>query len=192
MMPCLRTSVFGVCLMLPLMFVSAAETGADAKRLGIGERASDFDLSVVGADGFVRLQDEYRRGPVVVIVLRGYPGYQCPLCSQQISSLINRAAALAKETHRVILVYPGEAKLLDRYAKRFIGSRSLPDPLVIVRDDDMKMVSEWGLRWNAPRETAYPATYVIDRNGRVRWFKVSDNHSGRSSVTEILRELKKL
>ena len=91
-----------------------------------------------------------------------------------------------------ILVYPGEGTLLQRHAEEFMGSRSLPDPLVIVRDQEMKMVTEWGLRWDRPRETAYPSAYIIDRNGRVRWLKVSDNHAGRASVDEIVRELRKL
>ena len=160
--------------------------------LNVGDRAPDFDLPVVGAADYLKLSDEYDEGPVVVIVLRGYPGYQCPVCSRQFASLANRATALGKEAHRVILVYPGKAEMLERHAERFKGSRSLPEPLVIVRDDGMKMVASWGLRWNSRRETAYPATYVIDRNGRIRWKKVSQSHAGRSTVEEILKQLRAL
>lgn len=172
--------------------VAIAEDPPPPKQLEVGERALDFELPVVGRDEYLSLRDENKDGPVVVVVLRGYPGYQCPLCTQQLSSLRNRAAALAKVARRVIVVYPGEGTLLQRHSEQFIGSRSMPDPLVIVRDQDMKMVTEWGLRWDVPRETAYPATYVIDRNGRVRWLKVSDNHAGRASVEEMLHELRKL
>ena len=94
--------------------------------------------------------------------------------------------------HRVILVYPGEPDELQRHADEFIGSRSIPDPLVIVRDPDMQMVTEWGLRWDAPRETAYPATFVINKNRRVAFAKVSKSHAGRTTPDEILRELRKL
>jgi peroxiredoxin len=149
-------------------------------------------LQIVGGEGLISLSDEYKKGGVVVIVLRGYPGYHCPICTQQLGSLANRAQTLAQETHRVILVYPGEKTSLERRAKQFTGSRRLRDPLVVVRDDGMEMVEQWGLRWNARNETAYPATYIIDRNGRVRWKKVSKTHADRSSVQEILRELRKL
>lgn len=169
-----------------------AEDPVVPKQLEVGDRAIDFDLPVVGGEEYLTLRDQFKEGPVVVVVLRGYPGYQCPLCSQQFSAIRNRAGALAKVAHRVILVYPGEGTLLQRHAEQFRGSRSLPDPLVIVRDQEMKMVTEWGLRWDRPRETAYPAAYIIDRNGRVRWLKVSDNHAGRASVDEIVRELRKL
>ena len=169
-----------------------AEDPVVPKQLEVGDRAIDFDLPVVGGEEYLSLRDEYEDGPVVVVVLRGYPGYQCPLCSQQVCSIRNRARALGSVARRVILVYPGEGTLLQRHAEQFMGSRSLPDPLVIVRDQEMKMVTEWGLRWDTPRETAYPAAYIIDRNGRVRWLKVSDNHAGRATVDEIVRELRKL
>jgi peroxiredoxin len=191
-MPLIRLIWFGCWITMLASGVAIAEDQVAPKQLEVGDRAIDFDLPVVGGEEYLTLRDEFKEGPVVVIVLRGYPGYQCPLCSEQVSSIRNRARALASVAHRVILVYPGQGTRLQRQAKQFMGSRSLPDPLVIVRDQEMKMVTEWGLRWDTPRETAYPAAYIIDRNGRVRWLKVSDNHAGRASVAEIVRELRKL
>ncbi|GAA5508351.1 redoxin family protein [Novipirellula caenicola] len=181
-----------------LMFFAAiaanvhADDDGRSQPLAEGAKAINFELPVVGSKDFIELQQEYKKGPVVVIVLRGYPGYQCPLCSKQVNSLANRAKALAQEASRVILVYPGEATLLQRHAEEFMGSRTLPAPLVMVRDDAMEMVTQWGLRWDSPRETAYPATYVIDANGRVAWAKVSNSHAGRTTVEEIMKELRKL
>ncbi|MFK8113298.1 MAG: redoxin family protein [Rubripirellula sp.] len=194
--------VFNVCsfmksaIVFLTLFASTAVVHADeaeaTNRPVLGKRAPDFELPVVGSDEFLSLSDEYKQGKVVVVVLRGYPGYQCPLCSSQIAALANRSKTLLKEAHRVILVYPGEANELQRHAERFMGSRSLPDPLIIVRDEGMEMVESWGLRWNASRETAYPSTFVLDGNGRVRWMKISKSHGERSSVAEILKELRKL
>lgn len=169
-----------------------AADGRKSKRLELGDRIIDFELPVVGSEDYLVLDDECKQGAVVVIVLRGYPGYQCPICSRQVSALKNRAKALAKEAHRVILVYPGEGERFQQNAQRFLSSRGLPDPLVLVRDEDMEMVDEWGLRWKARNETAYPATYVFDRNGRLHWQKVSQSHAGRSSVEEILQALREL
>lgn len=168
------------------------DEAADSGQPAVGDRARDFELPVVGGEGFLRLSDHYAQGEIVLIVLRGFPGYQCPLCNRQMAALANRAKALAGEAHRVILVYPGESADLQRHAEEFMGSRSLPEPLVIVRDDGMKMVQEWGLRWDGRSETAYPASFVIDRHGRIRWKLVSQSHAGRSTVEEILKELRKL
>jgi len=158
----------------------------------IGQRAPDFELPLVGQNKFLNLRDEYRDGPVVVIVLRGYPGYQCPLCKNQFNAVVNRAKALASETDRVVLVYPGNTDQLAKQAKRFLGSRKLPHPVTMVHDDNMQMVKNWGLRWQARNQTAYPATFVVDQNGRIAWKKISTSQAGRSTVEEILRELRKL
>ena len=158
----------------------------------VGDRVLDFELPIVGSKDLLQLSDEYRQGPVVVVVLRGDPGYQCQLCVRQLASLANRSTAIKPLASRIILVYPGDSSDLEQRAKRFKGSRRLPDPLVIVRDDQMKMVRQWGLRWDKHHETAYPATYVIDRNGDIRWKKVSRSHAGRSTVEEILKELRTL
>jgi peroxiredoxin len=171
---------------------SVATEATAAGPIAVGDQVTDFTLPVVGNEGEVTLSDEYKQGPVVLVMLRGYPGYQCPLCSRQVGILAKAAGELGKVAHRVILVYPGEASMLDKHAEEFMGKSTLPSPLVMVRDPGMKMVTDWNLRWDAPRETAYPSTYVIDREGKVRWSKVSNSHGGRTTAEEILSELKKL
>ncbi len=168
------------------------------KPLAVGDKAPDFELPIQGQNGYVTLSQLNEQGPVVVVVLRGYPGYQCTICKRQVGSIINRtkalAAAMGDRPNRVVLVYPGNESNaeLDRLAKQFIGGRRMPDPLVMVRDPGMEMVKSWGLRWDAPRETAYPAAYVIGAGRRVEWAKVSDSHAGRASVEDILKALKNL
>ena len=184
--------VYTICLGILAPFAAAADSNTKTKRLEVGDKVINFDLPIVGSDDYLQLEDELKQGHVVVIVLRGYPGYQCPICSRQVGSLINRAKAIADLAHRVILVYPGQPDELQRHADEFVGSRSIPEPIVIVRDPGMEMVTEWGLRWDAPRETAYPATYVINKNRRVAWSKVSTSHAGRTTPDEIIKQLRRL
>lgn len=165
---------------------------AEPKGVPVGDEAPSFSLPMVGSDDYLSLKEANEEGPVVVIFLRGYPGYQCPLCSQQVGALANRASTLAKLTKRVILVYPGEASTLEKHSEQFMSSRTLPEPLTLVRDPDHKTVEAYGVRWKAIRETAYPSAFVIDKNGRVRWSKISDSHGGRVGAEEIIRELRKL
>ena len=194
----MKTAAFAIattlCLSIAVVTIFADGAATEIKRPEVGDKAPDFDLPIVGSkdDDYVQLEDEFEKGAVVVVVLRGYPGYQCPLCSRQVGALINRARALSEVAHRVILIYPGEPDLLQRHAEEFMGSRAVPDPLVMVRDPGMKMVTDWGLRWDAPRETAYPATFVIKKNGRIAWSKISDSHAGRTTADEIITQLRKL
>ena len=194
--PWARLLISLCCCQLLLTLIPTANPlrgqGVPQNQPGVGQRAPDFELPLVGQKKFLNLRDEYRDGPVVVIVLRGYPGYQCPICKNQFNAVVNRAKALSSESKCVVLVYPGKADQLEKNSKRFLGSRKLPHPIRVVRDDDMQMVKEWGIRWDARNQTAYPATFIVDQNGRIAWKKVSSTSAGRSSVEEILRELRKL
>src|SRR5271156_2942610 len=63
---------------------SAAEPPVNAKDIGpkVGEEAKDFELSALSGEK-VQLAKLTEGGHVVLVVLRGYPGYQCPLCTKQ-------------------------------------------------------------------------------------------------------------
>jgi hypothetical protein len=56
-------------------------------------------------------------------------------------------------------------------------------------DPDYKFTNAYRLRWDAPRETAYPSTFVIDRERKVRFAKVSKTHGGRATASEVLKAL---
>ena len=49
----------------------------------------------------------------------------------------------------------------------------------------------YGLRWDAPHETAYPSTFLIDRQGVIFFSKIVKEHGGRTTAAEILDALSK-
>jgi thioredoxin-dependent peroxiredoxin len=88
-----------------------------------------------------------------------------------------------------VLIYPGPAASVQQYASDFITGKTLPAHFQFVTDPDVKVVNEWGLRWDAPGETAYPSTFVIDRHGIVRFVKISRSHGDRSAAPDVLQVL---
>jgi peroxiredoxin len=52
--------------------------------VGVGDRAPDFDLPAADRDGRIALSDCYRRGPVLLLLLRGL---YCAFCRRHISRL---------------------------------------------------------------------------------------------------------
>lgn len=58
----------------------------------VGSEAPDFELAALGGEK-VKLSKLTESGPVV---LRGYPGYQCPLCTRQVGELIGKADEFKK------------------------------------------------------------------------------------------------
>jgi thioredoxin-dependent peroxiredoxin len=160
---------------------------------GLGPEIDDAAPAAVGADlegREVALQTLRQDQPVVVIFLRGYPGYQCPLCSKQVASFIAAADTLAPA--RVLMIYPGPAEALADHAKTFVRGKDLPDTFDLIIDPDYTITNAWRLRWDKPKETAYPSTFVVDTEGRIRFAKVSTSHGGRSSVEEVAAALAKL
>jgi hypothetical protein len=89
-----------------------------------------------------------------------YPGYQCPYCVRQIHDFVENADKFASSGTQVLLVYPGPPAELDRRAKEFLSKEnSLPANVILVTDPDYKFTNQYGLRWDAPNETAYAVRY---------------------------------
>src|SRR6478672_11201036 len=79
-------------------------TAAEPTAPKVGTEAPDFELASLGGEK-VKLSKLTDSGPVVLVVLRGYPGYQCPLCTRQVGELIGKADEFKKAGARVVLVY---------------------------------------------------------------------------------------
>jgi peroxiredoxin len=156
----------------------------------VGDKAPDFALSTVQGKT-VRLSDVTSKGPVVLIVLRGYPGYQCPFCNRQAQDFIQKSKDFAERGARVVMVYPGPPQNLGEKATEFMANKTLPDTFDLLLDPGYEFTNLYGLRWDAPRETAYPSTFLIDRKGIVFFSKVVKEHGGRTTASEILNALPK-
>lgn len=157
----------------------------------VGAAAPDFTLEAVGG-GEVSLKGQLDQGPVVLVVLRGYPGYQCPLCTRQVAELRAVAARLAEAGARVVMVYPGASRGLQARAKEFLSGTTLPPNFTLVTDPEYTFTTAYHLRWDAPQETAYPSTFVIDREGVVRYAKVSRTHGDRAPAREVVEAVQAL
>jgi peroxiredoxin len=156
----------------------------------VGDKAPDFTLKTLDNQS-VTLSDLNASNRVVLIVLRGWPGYQCPICERQVEDYIASAPKLDAVKARVLMVYPGPADALKAHAKEFLDMKGKvwPEDFVFVIDPDYSMVNAYGLRWDAPRETAYASTFVLDGKGIIRFEKISHSHGDRSRAADILKEL---
>ncbi len=169
-----------------LGLASALVLIAAAPRLG--DVAADFTLKTPGGEP-VRLSALVERGPVVLVVLRGWPGYQCPICTRQVAELVGKSEELDAANARVVLVYPGPSDGLKGHAEEFARGKSLPANFHFVVDPDYAFTKSYDLRWDAPGETAYPSTFVIDRRGRIVFAKTSRTHGDRARAGEIVGAL---
>ena len=155
----------------------------------VGHKLGEFAPTRVFKGHTTKVAEKAAAGPVVLIVLRGYPGYQCPVCNAQVGKFIAGAEKLAAAKANVLFVYPGPSQELQKRAEEFVRGKTLPANFELLVDPDYKFTTAYALRWNAPRETAYPATFVIDLQRKVRFSKISQTHGGRASVEEVLSAL---
>ncbi len=63
---------------------------------------------------------------------------------------------------------------------------------MLLIDPGYKFTNLYGLRWDAPDETAYPSAFLIDRSGVVFFAKISREHGGRTTAAAIMDVLSKL
>jgi peroxiredoxin len=176
--------------LITLFVLTAAFPLAAATPPSVGEKAPDFVLTSPQGKS-VRLSEWVSKGPVVLVVLRGYPGYQCPYCNRQVQDFIQKSEGFADGGAHVILVYPGPPQDLDARANEFLADKRLPVNFDLVLDPGYQFTNLYRLRWNAEHETAYPSTFLIDRQGTVFFSKIVKDHGGRTTASEILDALPK-
>ncbi len=185
------TLVFrALVILLALVLPGIAAFAAVAETPAVGAQAPDFTLQTPLRRA-VSMHSLLGKGPLVLIVLRGYPGYQCPFCQRQVHDFITHAPAFAALHARVLLVYPGPAAQLNQRATEFLASESqLPANVVLVTDPDYVATQLYSLRWNAPNETAYPSTFILNKQGKIVFEKISHSHGDRLSAEDALQQLR--
>ena len=179
-----------LALVMAFAWFASASASVAVEPPEVGEKAKDFKLKTPAGEE-VSLADSLDSGPTVILLLRGYPGYQCPICSRQIGEFIAKSEEFKSAGASVIMIYPGPRDGLGERAGEFVADQELPKNFSLVLDPDYSFTRSYGLRWDAPRETAYPSTFVVAKDGKVAFAKVSKTHGDRTTPAEVLEVLKK-
>jgi thioredoxin-dependent peroxiredoxin len=154
----------------------------------VGGTAPNFTLSTL-EDKPIELERLTAKKPVVLVVLRGWPGYQCPLCTRQVNDFISHAAEIDATGAQVLMIYPGPAAELKSHAQEFLQNKNWPKNFFFVIDPDYTFTKAYGLRWEAKNETAYPSTFILDKENKVRFARVSKQHGDRVGSAAVLKAL---
>jgi thioredoxin-dependent peroxiredoxin len=191
-----RVRVLAVTLYVMQAVVTASVAGPSSVAKpsappAAGDEAKDFELADL-AGNKVKLSSVAKTGPVVLVMLRGFPGYQCPACSAQAARYLERAQDFSEARATVLLVYPGPAAELKLHAAEFANGKNLPENFRLLLDPAYVMTQAYRLRWNARNETAYPSTFVIDAERKIRFAKISKSHGDRARVEDVLKTLSEL
>lgn len=181
------------------------ESQPAAAALGVGQQAPDFTLHDLSGQ-LVILSEEISRGPVV---LTFYRGSWCPYCDLQLRAYSRMIPDLTRFGARLIAISPQrpEAEVQNAGEHRALGFPILFDlanevarryGLIYSIDAPMRAVFDsFGLdlaavngveRWELP----VPATYIVARDGRIRWSHVEADYRLLAEPGEILQALRAL
>ncbi|RPF38012.1 peroxiredoxin-like family protein [Streptomyces sp. TLI_185] len=178
-----------------------ADSGRADRALTVGAQAPRFNLPTATGQTLA-LDDLLTDGPVV---LTFYRGAWCPYCNIALRSLQQHHEAITARGARLVAVSPQipdeSLNLAEKHDLAFdvlsdIGSDTakqyglafdLPDDLAAVYAKlgfDLQRVND-GHRRTLP----LPATYVIDRDGVIRWSFVDTDYTTRAEPADILAAL---
>lgn len=138
----------------------------------------------------VDLHDLRGKKNVVVVITRGVTKTICPICTTQTSRLIENYGKFVERDAEVVVVFPGGTQRFSEFlAKVKDEAKNAPaaatPPFPVVFDQELKVVERLGLKANL----AKPATYVLDREGKVRFAYVGTHTGDRPSVKAMLDQL---
>ncbi|QDV45158.1 AhpC/TSA family protein [Stieleria neptunia] len=142
----------------------------------------------------VALSEVMTRDYLVLVITRGWYGGVCFYCASQTSRWARRFEELEPYDAQLVVIFPTEteeeAPKLSELTKRIKGGE-IPNedvPYPILLDINLMGVDQLGIR----AELAKPSTYIIDRQGRVRFAYVGESIADRPTVDSVLRQLDQL
>jgi peroxiredoxin len=162
----------------------------DDAQTNVAVTPDQFALSFVDTAGqTVDLADFRGKKPVVLVVMRGFTGMVCLYCSAQTARLITNHKEFVKRGAEVLVVYPGPKEHVPTFLTR---AREEADraavPFRVLLDPDFAAVDKLGIRG----QLAKPSTYILDKQGQVRFAYVGASLSDRPSLKAMLAQLDQL
>ena len=179
----------------------AQTTPLAASALAVGDKAPDFTATDVAGHP-IALRQLLKQGPVVLYF---YRGQWCPYCNKQLSQLQDSLQILTAKGAQVVVVSPETpANVAQTVAKT---KASFP----IIHDQDLAIMKAYHTAFTVDEATAQkyqsfgidlkkanglddsilpvPATYVIGRDGRIKYAYFNTDYRRRASVKAVAQAL---
>lgn len=148
-----------------------------------------LDLSFKDQDGnAIELKQFRDKKNVLLVFMRGTTANGlCLFCTIQTSRLIANHADFARRDTQVLVVYPGDAKQLGTFLSNAKKEANAADklPFQVLLDPDFKAVDRLEIRG----DLAKPSTYILDKQGQVRFAYVGTSLTDRPSIKAMLAQL---
>lgn len=167
------------------------ETGTKQKKSNSKIIGSKFPfLRFINSNGeVINIEELSAKKNILLVVLRGFAGSVCLVCSSQTIALSNSVDEFSKRNTEIILVYPGEAESIPHFVssvQNLESEFSLPFPIVL--DADLSLVTKFKINGSL----AKPSTLLIDKDGIIRYAYVGKHPGDRPTIPSLLDIIDKL
>ena len=187
------------------VFSQTENKKSDAKGLSVGAIIPEFSALDADSNTF-SISDALKQSPVVLVF---YRGYWCPVCNEHLGKLQDSLNLIKDAGGRLIAVSPEKPVFLDKMAEKTGAEYTL------LYDEDYKIAKAFDVIYK-PKKTELvtynlflgaklkkthsdktqqlpiPATFIINRNGKIIWRQFNPDYHKRSNVKEILIVLENL
>lgn len=132
---------------------------------------------------------------LVLVITRGVYGEICVFCSTQTSRLMTNYVRFGELNTEVAVVFPMKAN--DEAAwKSFVRSAHEKTENEVTDETPFPLLLDLGLKVTKELDIesvlAKPATYIFDKDRRLRYAYVGENIADRPSIEALLNELKQI
>lgn len=187
------------------MFGQDYKSVDEAKGLQVGQNAPLF--SALDEDSTIfKLSDAIQKGSVVVIF---YRGHWCPYCNKHLARIQDSLQLISNLGATVIAISPQKPEYSTKTAKKSGASFRL------LYDEDYMISNSYDVTFKPPEAVIFkyntllnanlkkahsdesqqlpiPATYIINKEGKIIWRQFNPNYKIRSSVKDILEVIKQI
>lgn len=174
----------------------------EAKGLQVGNTVKDFSAINLHGSKF-NLSETLKEGSVVVIF---YRGQWCPICNKQLSNLQDSLQMIYEKGASIIAVSPEKSEFLKRTAEKTHASFSLlydeeykisdlfdvtfkPDSISRIMYNTILRANLKNTHSDNSERLPIPATFIINRDGKIVWRHFDPNYKKRATVSDIIKNL---
>lgn len=192
---------FGLLLATVPTLAQTLAAPLTASALAVGETAPAFKAKDATGRS-IELKQLLRKGPVVLYF---YRGQWCPFCSKELSQLQDSLQVLTGKGAQVVVVTPETQENIDKT----VAKTKAVFP--IVHDDSLTIMKAYKTAFSVDDATAakyrgfgldlkkangfdtavlpVPATYVIGRDGKIKYAFFNPDYRHRASVRQVAAAL---
>jgi peroxiredoxin len=178
------------------------KTVNECRGIAVGDLAPDFEAKDQNGN-IVMLSELLKQGPVVLVF---YRGQWCPVCIPHLRKLQDGLSKVSEKGASIIAVTPEKQELIQKtFVKTKVAFPILFDKdYKIMKQYDVAFVPSRFLRWmynwllranlkkvhsDESETLPIPATFIIGKDGKVKYRHFDPDYSKRLGVDEILQTL---